>query len=152
MRCPLCNAPESRVLESRLLEDETCLRRRRECSGCSRRFTTYERVELVPLMVVKRDGGREPFDPRKLATGMMRACVKRRISASQIEEMVHEIESELQKRTAREVPSQEIGEMTLLRLRHLDEVAYVRFASVYRNFASIEDFIRELTTLQATHR
>lgn len=151
MRCPHCQAPESRVLESRMLEDDTCLRRRRECLGCSGRFTTYERVELMPLMVVKRDGRREPFEPRKLATGLMRACVKCHVSVAEIEAMVHEIESELQKRPGREVPARELGEMALSRLRRVDEVAYVRFASVYRQFSSIEDFIRELSSLQATH-
>ncbi len=151
MRCPLCNSSDSRVLESRQIEDDTCLRRRRECNQCARRFTTYERVETVPLMVVKRDGSREPFDPRKLATGLMRACVKCRVSAAQIEDIVTEIEAELSRRHPREAPSTEIGALTLARLRVLDEVAYVRFASVYRQFSSIEDFVRELTSLQTAH-
>lgn len=151
MRCPMCNSPDSRVLESRLIEEDTCLRRRRECPHCNRRFTTYERVESVPLMVVKREGTREVFDPRKLVTGLMRAAVKCRVSVSQIEELVADIESELHRRHAREVPSREIGEMALERLRSLDEVAYVRFASVYRHFASIGDFISELSSLQAAH-
>lgn len=148
MRCPLCNSSDSRVLESRQIEDDTCLRRRRECNHCARRFTTYERIETVPLMVVKRDGSREPFNPRKLATGLMRACVKCRVSAAEIEDIVTEIEAELSRRHPREAPSTEIGELTLARLRTLDEVAYVRFASVYRQFSSIEDFVRELTSLQ----
>ncbi|HEY9899296.1 MAG TPA: transcriptional regulator NrdR [Pantanalinema sp.] len=150
MRCPMCNSPDSRVLESRLIEEDTTLRRRRDCAGCGKRFTTYERVETAPLMIAKRDGTREPFDPRKLATGLMRACVKSDVSVEAIERIVAEIESDLHKRHTREVPSQEIGEMTLARLRDLDEVAYVRFASVYRNFTGIEDFIHELKTLQAT--
>jgi len=152
MRCPMCNSPDSRVLESRLIEEDTSLRRRRECTHCNRRFTTYERVESVPLMVVKRDGRREVFDPRKLLTGLMRATVKCDVSIAQLEELVADIESELSRRHVREVPSAEIGRMALERLRALDEVAYVRFASVYRHFASIEDFIAELGTLQAAHR
>lgn len=149
MRCPLCNSTDSRVLESRQIEDDTCLRRRRECGSCIQRFTTYERVETAPLMVAKRDGSREPFDPRKLATGVMRACVKCHVSIEQIEDLVAEIESVLNQRHVREVPAQEIGGMTLARLRRLDEVAYVRFASVYRHFKGIEDFVLELTALQA---
>lgn len=149
MRCPMCNSTDSRVLESRQIEDDTCLRRRRECGACSQRFTTYERVETAPLMVVKRDGSREPFDPRKLATGLMRASVKCHVTIEQIEDLVAEIESALNQRHVREVPTQEIGEMTLARLRRLDEVAYVRFASVYRHFKGIEDFVLELTALQA---
>ena len=149
MRCPMCNSTDSRVLESRQIESDTCLRRRRECGSCAQRFTTYERVETAPLMVVKKDGSREPFDPRKLATGLMRACVKCHVTVEQIEEIVAEIESALNERHVRMVPSQEIGEMTLLRLRDLDEVAYVRFASVYRHFKGIEDFVRELTDLQS---
>jgi transcriptional repressor NrdR len=145
----MCNSPDSRVLESRLIEEDTTLRRRRDCAGCGKRFTTYERVETVPLMISKRDGTREPFDPRKLATGLMRACVKSDVSLEAIERIVAEIEADLHRRHTREVPSQEIGEMTLARLRDLDEVAYVRFASVYRNFTGIEDFIHELKTLQA---
>jgi transcriptional repressor NrdR len=148
----MCNSPDSRVLESRLIEEDTSLRRRRECTHCNRRFTTYERVESVPLMVVKRDGRREVFDPRKLLTGLMRATVKCDVSIAQLEELVADIESELSRRHVREVPSAEIGRMALERLRALDEVAYVRFASVYRHFASIEDFIAELGTLQAAHR
>lgn len=150
MRCPMCTSPDSRVLESRLIEDDTSLRRRRECSSCSRRFTTYERVEIVSLMVIKRDGSREPFDPRKLATGLMRACVKCHVSVAEIEALVAEIEAELHKRHVREVPSKAIGEMILQRLRTLDEVAYVRFASVYRHFTGIDDFVAELVSLQAT--
>lgn len=148
MRCPLCNSADSRVLESRLLEEDTCLRRRRECTGCSRRFTTYERVETVPLMVIKRDGSRQAFDPRKLTAGLMRACVKCSVSAHQIEAIAHAIETDLSKRFTREISAAEIGEQVLEHLRELDEVAYVRFASVYRKFSSIDDFIAELKTLQ----
>ena len=148
MRCPHCQANESRVLESRMLEDDTCLRRRRECQTCRRRYTTYERAEVLPLMVLKRDGHREPFDPRKLATGLLRACVKTEVKPEQIEDLVAGIEAELIRRYEREAPASAIGELTLERLRALDEVAYVRFASVYRHFASIADFVLELRTLQ----
>jgi len=151
MRCPHCQVTESRVLESRMLEDETCLRRRRECQACHRRYTTYERAELLPLMVLKRDGHREPFDPRKLATGLVRACVKSQVTSHQIEELVANIEAELIRRFDREAPASAIGELTLERLRQLDEVAYVRFASVYRQFASIADFVQELRSLQEVH-
>lgn len=148
MRCPFCNSAESRVLESRLLEEDTCLRRRRECADCTRRFTTYERIETVPLMVVKRDGSRQGFDAAKLSQGIMRACVKCSVPAVEIERIVLDVESDLSKRFVREVLSTEIGELVLSRLRKLDEVAYVRFASVYRHFSSIEDFIAELTNLR----
>lgn len=149
MRCPFCHSAESRVLESRLLEEETCLRRRRECADCTRRFTTYERIETVPLMVIKRDGSRQGFDAAKLTQGIMRACVKCSVSANEIERIVLEVEADLSKRFVREVLSTEIGELVLTRLRGLDEVAYVRFASVYRSFSSIEDFIAELSSLRA---
>ncbi|MNX12262.1 Transcriptional repressor NrdR [compost metagenome] len=149
MRCPFCHSAESRVLESRLLEEETCLRRRRECAECTRRFTTYERIETVPLMVIKRDGSRQGFDAAKLSQGIMRACVKCSVTATEIERIVLDVEADLSKRFVREILSTEIGELVLARLRDLDEVAYVRFASVYRSFSSIEDFIAELSSLRA---
>ncbi len=148
MRCPFCNSAESRVLESRLLEEETCLRRRRECADCMRRFTTYERIETVPLMVIKRDGSRQGFDAAKLSQGIMRACVKCSVPAAEIERIGLDVEADLSKRFVREVLSTEIGALVLARLRKLDEVAYVRFASVYRHFSSIEDFIAELSNLR----
>ena len=152
MRCPMCNSPDSRVLESRLIEEDTSLRRRRECTHCNRRFTTYERVESVPLMVVKRDGRREVFDPRKLLTGLMRATVKCDVSIAQLEELVADIESELSRRHVREVPSAEIGRMALERLRALDEVAYVRFASVYRAFDDVGEFADEAKRVETVRR
>lgn len=148
MRCPFCHSAESRVLESRLLEEETCLRRRRECAECSRRFTTYERIETVPLMVIKRDGSRQAFDAAKLSQGIMRACVKCSVPAKEIQRLVFDVEADLSKRFVREVLSTEIGELVLARLRDLDEVAYVRFASVYRQFRDVGEFKREIDELQ----
>ncbi len=147
MRCPSCSATDSRVLESRLLDQEATLRRRRECSTCKTRFTTYERVETVPITVVKRDGKRQPFDPHKLLLGLVHATVKSPIPADDVAALAADIEAQLAKRNAREVTSEEIGELVLDRLRSVDEVAYVRFASVYRSFSSIEDFMGELSRL-----
>lgn len=135
------------MLESRLLEGETSLRRRRECSACKNRFTTYERVETSPLLVVKRDGTRETFDPNKIVGGLLRATVKCPVPLSEVEGIARDIESTLAKRNVREIATTEIGEMVLERLRVVNEVAYVRFASVYRSFASIEDFLQELAKL-----
>lgn len=148
MRCPHCAATESRVLESRTLEADTSLRRRRECMACARRFTTYERIEAVPVMVIKRDGSRQAFDPNKIIAGLQRACVRCPVTASQMEEITLRIEQELGKRAIREIPSAEIGGLVLEHLLPISEVAYVRFASVYRHFEGVEDFIRELTQLQ----
>lgn len=148
MRCPFCLSADSRVIESRLLEGETSLRRRRECLICNRRFTTYERVEAVPLMVQKRDGSRQEFDPNKLANGIMRACVKCSVTSEQVSELVREVETEIAKRFNREISSQEIGDRILNHLRGMNEVAYVRFASVYRQFSSIEDFIETLSDIR----
>ncbi|MBU6427405.1 MAG: transcriptional regulator NrdR [Cyanobacteria bacterium REEB65] len=147
MRCPLCSGADSRVLESRLLDQDSALRRRRECSACKARFTTYERVEAIPLVVVKRDGKRQPFDAQKLLRGLLQATVKSPLPTDDIAAMATEIEAALVKRNLREVTSEEIGELVLERLRTIDEVAYVRFASVYRHFSSIEDFLRELSRL-----
>lgn len=148
MRCPFCLSADSRVIESRLLEGETSLRRRRECLICNRRFTTYERVDAVPLMVQKRDGSRQEFDPNKLANGLMRACVKCSVTSEQVSEIVREVETEIAKRFNREISSKEIGDRILDHLRGINEVAYVRFASVYRQFSSIEDFIETLSDIR----
>lgn len=148
MRCPFCNHTNSRVLESRSAEGGQSIRRRRECLGCGRRFTTYERIEFVPITVIKRDGNRESFDRSKLLRGIMTACGKTNIPQQQIEALVDDIEAELQLRSRREVSSIELGEATLQRLRQISEVAYVRFASVYRQFQGISDFIEELARLQ----
>ena len=151
MRCPFCKQPDSRVIDSRAADDGTTIRRRRECSKCGRRFTTYEVVERLPLMVVKRDNRREPFSRDKLLTGIIRSCDKRDISMEQITNFVAEIEHEIRNRTEPEVPSEKIGEIVMERLKDFDEVAYIRFASVYRKFDDITNFIEELETLRA-HR
>lgn len=148
MRCPLCQHTESRVLESRSAESGQSVRRRRECLQCKHRFTTYERIEFVPIVVHKRDGSRESFDRSKLLRGIVRACEKTGIPHPRLEHMVDEIELRLQQRSEREVSSQELGEMVLERLRRENEVAYIRFASVYRKFQGIKDFIETLEGLQ----
>jgi transcriptional repressor NrdR len=148
MQCPFCQHPENRVLESRAAEAGQSIRRRRECLVCKRRFTTYERIEFVPVTVIKRDGRRESFDRSKLLRGIVRACEKTGVSQLQLEALVDEIESELQQRALREVNSNEIGEMVLQRLQCLSEVAYVRFASVYRQFQGIRDFVDTLNHLK----
>jgi len=142
MRCPYCGDNDSRVLDTREVGDG--IRRRRECQACGQRFTTYERVAKVNLQVVKRDGRRESFDRQKLLDGIMRACAKRPISTDQIEQMVTEIETEVYGLGKAEVSSNTIGEMVIVRLRELDDVAYVRFASVYRSFANLKALRREI--------
>lgn len=148
MRCPFCQFTDNRVLESRSAESGQSVRRRRECLQCHRRFTTYERIEFVPVVVIKRDGDRESFDRSKLLRGIMRACEKTGVSHLALENLVDEIEAELQQRATREVASNEIGELVLDNLRMLNEVAYVRFASVYRQFQGIRDFVDTLDHLQ----
>ena len=149
MKCPFCKKPDSRVIDSRAADDGATIRRRRECSECGRRFTTYEVVEKLPLMVVKRDNRREPFNRDKLLTGIIRSCDKRDISMEQITNFVAEIERDIRNRTEPEVPSEKIGEIVMERLKDFDEVAYIRFASVYRKFDDITNFIEELETLRA---
>ncbi|MDG2990198.1 transcriptional regulator NrdR [Candidatus Synechococcus calcipolaris G9] len=148
MQCPFCHHTDSRVLESRSAEAGQSVRRRRECLHCDRRFTTYERIEFVPISVIKRNGDRESFDRSKLLRGIVTACEKTGISSHAIETLVDEIEADLQLRSLREVASAEIGEAALTRLRQLSEVAYVRFASVYRQFQGISDFVEELDFLK----
>ncbi|AOW99531.1 MULTISPECIES: transcriptional regulator NrdR [Moorena] len=148
MRCPSCHHTESRVLESRSTEAGKSVRRRRECLGCKHRFTTYERIEFVPITVIKRDGKRESFDRSKLLRGIIRACEKTGILQKRLEALVDEIEAELQQRFGREVISHEIGELVLRYLRSESEVAYVRFASVYGKFQGIRDFVTTLEDLQ----
>lgn len=145
MHCPLCGAPDSRVIDTRNAEGG--IRRRRECAQCGRRFTTYERVAPLRLMVIKRDGRREPFDRDKIVGGIQIACAKRPIPTEATEELVSGIESELYHRGSREVTSREIGEMVMLNLRRLDEVAYIRFATIYRRFADVEDLADEIQDL-----
>lgn len=148
VRCPYCQEYESRVIDSRSSEDGSAIRRRRECNACKRRFTTYERVEERPLMVVKKGGHREPFDRSKIFAGLSRACEKRPISTEQIETLVAEIERELRDAYDREVSSLAIGEKVMERLHLLDEVAYVRFASVYRQFADLNSFIKTIEQMK----
>ncbi len=148
MQCPYCQHTESRVLESRSTEAGQSVRRRRECLQCKHRFTTYERIEFVPITVIKRDGRRESFDPSKLLRGIVRACEKTGIPHSRLETIVDELEVELQQFSSREISSNDIGETVLRHLRKENEVAYVRFASVYRQFRGIRDFIDTLEQLQ----
>lgn len=150
MRCPFCQHTDSRVLESRSAEAGSSVRRRRECLNCKRRFTTYERIEFVPIAVVKRDGSRESFDRSKLLRGIVRACEKTGIPSWRLESIVDEIEAELQQRTERDIASIEIGELVLRYLRCESEVAYIRFASVYRQFQGIRDFVDTLNHLQTS--
>ena len=148
MQCPYCQSTESRVLESRSTEGRQSIRRRRECLNCKHRFTTYERIEFVPITVIKRDGSRESFDRSKLLRGIIRACEKTGISYQRIETIVDEIEVQLQQNFEREFTSNEIGELVLKYLRQENEVAYIRFASVYRKFQGIKDFVETLHHLQ----
>jgi transcriptional repressor NrdR len=147
MRCPYCGYAESKVIDSRPAEEGSTIRRRRECLACGKRFTTYEIMERLPLVVVKRDGSRQSFDRVKVINGLVRACEKRPVALSQLESIADEIESELQGALEREISTSEIGEMVMERLKGLDEVAYVRFASVYRQFKDINTFMEELTKL-----
>lgn len=147
MKCPYCSHSESKVVDSRPAEEGNSIRRRRECLECHKRFTTYEIVESLPLVVVKKDGSRQSFDRNKLLSGLIRACEKRPVPYSVLEEMIDEIEQVLQNKMEREIPSSEIGELVMERLKKVDEVAYVRFASVYRQFKDINTFMLELSKL-----
>ncbi|MDP8259347.1 MAG: transcriptional regulator NrdR [Candidatus Aadella gelida] len=144
MRCPYCDNTEDKVIDSRMSGEGLSTRRRRECLKCEKRFTTYEYVEKAPLMVVKRDGTRKRFDREKIQTGVIKACEKRPVSMDAIEKMVDEIEKEVQKKAETEIKSTVIGNMVMERLYNLDEVAYVRFASVYRRFKDVSHFMKEL--------
>ena len=148
MNCPFCYFPESKVIDSRPADDGQRIRRRRECVKCAKRFTTYESVETQPLIIIKRDKSRQVFDRNKLLSGMLRACEKRPVSLQTLETAIDEIESQLQNSFEREVTSVQIGEMALEKLRYIDEIAYVRFASVYRDFKDIESFMEALTSLK----
>ena len=147
MKGPFCGYSESKVIDSRPAEEGATIRRRRECLACQKRFPTYEIIERLPLVVVKRDGSRQTFDRVKLINGMVRACEKRPVSLSQLESIADDIEQELQSSLEREVSTVAIGEMVMSRLKAVDEVAYVRFASVYRSFKDINTFMEELTKL-----
>ena len=147
MRCPFCGHLESKVIDSRESKKGLSIRRRRECLSCKKRYTTYEKIEEIPYMVVKKDGRRQPFDSQKLLRGLLKACEKRPIALSKLEEIVEEIESKLQERAEKEMNGSEIGQLVMERLKILDKVAYVRFASVYREFKDVVEFKKELESL-----
>jgi transcriptional repressor NrdR len=147
MKCPYCGYSESKVIDSRPAEEGATIRRRRECLSCQKRFTTYEIMERVPLIVIKKDGSRQTFDKMKILNGMLRACEKRPVALADMQKAVDEIEQELQNSLEREVDSTVIGELVMKKLKMLDEVAYVRFASVYRQFKDLNTFMEELNKL-----
>ncbi len=147
MKCPFCGEIDNKVIDSRLSKDATVIRRRRECILCARRFTTYEHIEEIPLMIVKKDGRREVFSREKAGSGMKRACEKRDISINVIEEFIEEMERDLRETGEKEIQSRIIGEKIMAKLHALDDVAYVRFASVYREFKDVNDFVDELKSL-----
>ena len=147
MRCIYCNATESRVVDSRPTEEGSAIRRRRECLGCGRRFTTYEKIETVPIMVVKKDNRREAFDLDKLRRGVLKACEKRPVALAKVDELCQDVEMQITNSLSQEISSTKIGEMVMTRLKDLDEVAYVRFASVYRQFRDLNSFMDELKTI-----
>ncbi|MBR5157281.1 MAG: transcriptional regulator NrdR [Clostridia bacterium] len=147
MKCPYCEFEESKVVDSRPTDEGEAIRRRRECLECGKRFTTYEKVESIPLMVIKKDGSRQMFDSQKLLNGIVRACEKRPVAMKDIERITFDIESAIQNNLQREVSSDKIGEMVMDRLKELDEVSYVRFASVYRQFKDVNTFVEEVNRL-----
>ncbi len=144
MKCPFCGDDDTRVIDSRPADDNTSIRRRRQCEGCHKRFTTYEKVETLPLIVIKKDSNREPYDRSKVEAGIVRSCHKRPISTAQISAIVDDIETELYNREEREIPTMVIGELVMNKLKDLDPVAYVRFASVYREFKDVNTFMDEI--------
>lgn len=147
MRCLFCGHLESKVIDSRSTEEGTTIRRRRECLECGKRFTTYEKIETIPIIVIKKDGTREAFDRDKISNGILRACEKRPVSLKEVEALIDDIEAKMYNMLEREVSSEKIGEMVMERLQKLDEIAYVRFASVYRQFKDINSFMDELAKL-----
>ena len=147
MKCIYCGYEESKVLDSRSTDESNSIRRRRECLGCGKRFTTYETVETVPILVVKKDGSRQPFNIEKIKVGMIKACEKRPVSISQIDAMAEDIEKQIQNTLKQEISSQEIREMIMEKLKSVDEIAYVRFASVYRQFKDVTNFIKLITEM-----
>lgn len=149
MKCPFCGHPESKVIDSRPADENASIRRRRECLACGKRFTTYETVECLPIVVIKKDGSRQSFDRQKVLRGMIRACEKRPVSLAELERIADEIEQELQNSMEREIRTADVGEKVMDRLRKVDQVAYVRFASVYRQFKDIDTFMAELNKLLA---
>ena len=147
MKCPFCNAADTRVIDSRPADDNASIRWRRQCETCGKRFTTYEKLETMPLMIVKKDNSREPYDRSKIEAGIIRSCHKRPVSSEQISSMADQIENALFNREEREISSSVIGELVMEKLKDLDAVAYVRFASVYREFKDVDTFMQELTKL-----
>ena len=152
MKCPYCGFQESKVIDSRHSEDSTSIRRRRECLSCQKRFTTYETVESLPIVVIKKDGSRQAFDRNKLLNGIIRACEKRPVSYAEMEKIVDDIERGLNNTMEKEVDSKLIGELVMEKLKDLDEVAYVRFASVYRQFTDVNTFVKEVESLLNTKK
>ena len=149
MKCPFCGFEESKVIDSRPTDEGERIRRRRECTKCGKRFTTYEKVETIPLIIIKKDNNREAYDRSKIESGVLRACHKRPVSAAQITKLVDEVENEIFNLEEREIPSDIVGEILMRKLKSLDEVAYVRFASVYREFKDLNTFMDELKNVMA---
>ncbi|MBP5159307.1 MAG: transcriptional repressor NrdR [Lachnospiraceae bacterium] len=147
MKCPFCGNENTRVIDSRPAEDGSTIRRRRQCDECTKRFTTYEKIETIPLVVIKKDSTREPYDREKIEAGVLRSCHKRPVSIDMITKLVDDVENTIFNMEAKEIPSNVIGELVMDRLRHLDQVAYVRFASVYREFQDVNTFMDELKSL-----
>ena len=147
MKCPFCSHENTRVIDSRPAEDNNSIRRRRVCDECGKRFTTYEKIETIPLIIIKKDNNREAYDRAKIEAGVLRACHKRPVSAQQITTLVDEVENEIFNREEREIPSGTIGELVMNKLKDLDAVAYVRFASVYREFKDVNTFVEELKSI-----
>ena len=150
MKCPYCGAPDTKVIDSRPSDDDLRIRRRRECIECLKRFTTYEAVETTPLILVKKNGEREVFDREKILRSMLKACEKRPVSAEQLNQVCDRVEKNLQNRLEKEIPTQTVGELVMEELRHLDKVAYIRFASVYRDFRDIDTFLDAIRELKDT--
>ncbi|MFC1515453.1 transcriptional regulator NrdR [Thermodesulfobacteriota bacterium] len=148
MKCPFCGVVDNKVIDSRLSKDANTIRRRRECIACNRRFTTYEHIEEIPIMIIKKDGRREVFSPAKVRSGIQKACQKRDISMDIIEAFIEDLERDLREIGAKELPSSTIGEKIMSKLYELDDIAYVRFASVYREFKDVDDFTTEVESLQ----
>ena len=147
MKCPYCNHADTRVIDSRPAEDGTSIRRRRSCDECGKRFTTYEKIETIPLIIIKKDNNREQYDRSKIEAGVLRACYKRPVSAEEIQKTIDAVETEIFKREEKEISSTVIGEIVMEKLKELDAVAYVRFASVYREFKDVNTFVEELKSI-----
>ncbi len=152
MKCPFCSEIDNKVIDSRLSKDGNVIRRRRECIVCTRRFTTYEHIEEVPIMIIKKDGRREVFNREKVGAGIKRACEKLDISMNIIDEFLDDLERDLKETGEKEIPSHDIGERVMAKLHNLNDIAYVRFASVYREFKDVNDFVSELRSLLSSHK